>query len=158
MKKIICAAFFTILFSSLLLEGNYGDDKAISANQLPQKSQDFIKTFFSNNSIKFSQMDIEDKDYKVLLDNNVDIEFDKDGNWENVENQDGETLPTAIINLLPKESLAYIKANYAKGKVVEIDNGSRPRENWDVKILIENHKKTELKFDKSGKILDIDKD
>ena len=57
------------------------EDRPIQVNELPKKAQEFIKQYFSKNSISFAKVekDFWDKNYDVVFVNGDKIEFNKNG-------------------------------------------------------------------------------
>ena len=85
------------------------------------------------------------KKYEVKLNNGAEIDFDKNGNWEEISDKQG--VPSALI---PATIKAYIAKNYKSIKVESIDKESN-------KIKVDLMNDIDLEFDKNGKFLRIDK-
>lgn len=77
----------TIAIIALMALSTFGfaQKKVINNNQLPANAQTFIKNNFAINQISSTieeQESLFSKEYKVILNNGTEIEFDKSGNWE----------------------------------------------------------------------------
>ena len=72
MKKLIT---FSICLFAILGFAKADNDKPISWNELPQKSQEFIKKYFPKNEVSFAKMENEiwDKTYEVVFTNGEKI-------------------------------------------------------------------------------------
>ncbi len=69
-------------------------DEPIQSSQLPAKATEFITQFFPSARIVSSHKDKDD--YEVTLSEGTQIEFNKDGEWIDVEAADGKTLPSGF--------------------------------------------------------------
>lgn len=78
--------------------------------------------------------------------NQTEIEFDKKGNWKEVDAKTGK-VPKSII---PKKIASYIKANFPKEDVTKIEIGSS---GYETKLT----NGLELKFNLKGDFIKIDK-
>jgi len=85
------------------------------------------------------------KKYEVKLNNGAEIDFDKNGNWEEISDKQG--VPSALI---PATIQTYLAKNYKGVKVESID-----KEKNKIKVDLIND--IDLEFDKNGKFLRIDK-
>ena len=85
------------------------------------------------------------KDYKAILANGTEVEFERNGQWKEMENKKAgipyNAMPAAISN--------YLKRNYARVLVEKIE-----KENRGYKVDLSNG--LELEFDSKGKFLRID--
>lgn len=84
MKKLLTIAI--CLFISFGIT-KADDDKPINVNELSQKAQVFIRQNFPKNEVSYAKMekDFWDKKYEIVFVNGEKIEFDKNGNWEEVD-------------------------------------------------------------------------
>lgn len=122
-------------------------DQPIKAEELPVAAQTFIKTYFSGSKISFAKLDDEFlyKEYEVMLTDGTKLEFNGDGEWENVDCKYG-AVPSGIV---PARIAEYIKKNYPDAKILKIDRDRR-----DYEVALSNH--LELTFDLKFNLVDID--
>lgn len=127
----------------------------ISATQNPTaENQDLpagIKTFVAQHypNINMASYEIKNlpgigKKFEVKMNNGAEIDFDKDGNWEEIS--DGQGVPEALI---PNAIKTYVSRNYKGIKVKSID-----KEKNKTKVDLLNG--TDLEFDANGKFLRVD--
>lgn len=144
MKKLflLCLCLFT------LHAGVRADnDKPIQVNQLPQQAQQFIKQHFTDNHIAMAKVETDwlDKSYDVIFTNGNKVEFDKRGEWKEIDCKYSfvplGTVPTAI--------LKYVTATYPGVKILKIERDKR-----DYELKLSN--RWELKFDLKYNLIDID--
>lgn len=144
MKKIM------MLFLSVLLIGTTAkaDDKPIEYSKLPQQSQTFITKYFPGKTIALVKMDKElfDTSYEVIFSDGNKVEFDKKGNWKDIDCTYTE-LPSALV---PAQIRNYVSKNYPNIKIDKIEKESRGR------ISVELSNDVELLFDSAFKLIDID--
>lgn len=144
MKQLITLTICLFTFIGITKADN---DKPISVNELPQKAQQFIKQNFAGSEISFAKLekDLLDKKYEVIFVNGNKIEFDKNGNWKEVDCKH-TAVPEAII---PEQIKTVIAKQYPQAKVLKIDKDSR---GYEVKL----NNKLELKFNSTFQLVDID--
>lgn len=138
------------MMSLLLVSTIKADNETITqdASQLPGVSREFITTHFKG--VNIAHIIIEKnllgiKGYDVILTNGIDIEFNKSGEWEEVDGNKN-SIPCAII---PQTIANYLKTNFPGNDIVKIE------QDWnDFEIKLKSG--LELTFDKRGKLIDID--
>ncbi len=131
------------LFSVSLTACNH-NDIPITKNELPKAAQTFIDTYFSQYEIATVLKDYNE--YEVKFTNGFDIEFDKKGEWTDVDCQ-MMPVPNGIV---PSAIVTYVTSNYAQNFIVKI---SREHHGYDVEL----NNDLDLEFDKNGKFLRIDR-
>ncbi|MDN3674659.1 PepSY-like domain-containing protein [Flavobacterium branchiarum] len=154
MKKTILSGFIalTLLFSITSCHSDNDDDDeyTISSNDLPKLATIFVTTYFPTATYKLiTKQRIPDSDgsiYDVLLSNNFEIDFDKDGNWIDIDGNN-QAIP---VELIPAKINAYVKEKYPDQSVTAIDN-----EKTQIEIELSNN--LELVFDLEGNFIRIDK-
>jgi hypothetical protein len=146
MKTMLRKLFTVFTITVLSTVAVNAQDKKITAAQLPAAAQTFIKQHFKGQTVSSALLDKEmfDNDYETVLSNEVKINFDTNGNWDQIESATG--LPASVI---PKAINTYLATNYKGQKVVQID---RKRAGYDIELA----GSTELEFDVNGKFLRID--
>lgn len=144
MKKVISVCAVLLLTLGVACANA---DRPIKINEMPATAQTFHKTHFPNAKISFAKVDDEliSKEYEVMLADGTKIEFDGNGEWENVDCKYG-VVPEAIV---PAQIKSYIDKNYPDAKVLQIDRDGRY---WEVSLT--NH--LELTFDTKFNLVDID--
>ena len=83
--------------------------------------------------------------YDVVFTNGYKVEFDKKGNWQEVD-CNVDAVPTAII---PAAIRTYIQQNYANSLIVQID---KDRHGYSIEL----NNGLDLDFDSDGKFRRID--
>lgn len=144
MKKLLL--LFMCLFTiQSVVKAN--DDKPIKIEQLPQSAQQFIKSHFGDSKVAIAKMETDwfDKSYDIIFTDGNKLEFDKQGNWKEI-NCKYSAVPTSVI---PAQILKYVSENYPEAKVLKIE---RDKKDYEVKLS----NKWELKFDLQFNLVDID--
>lgn len=145
MKKIrfILAILATVCSISI----QAGNDRAISASQLPQNARSIIKAHFSKQKIALSKVENNfiSKTYDVIMDNGDKLEFDRKGMLTEVSCKRTE-VPAALI---PVQIQKYVKAKYPKIRILqyEIDGSNKD-------VTLSNG--LELVFNSRFQVIDID--
>lgn len=130
MKKNLFTAIAAIV---LLVQGvlitSCETDTLIDESLLPQTAQDFISQWFPGIKITSVLKDIEglDVDYEVILSGGQQIEFDRKGNWTNVD-CGTQAVPAGII---PVQIATLVDERWPDTFIVEISHDSR---GWDVEL------------------------
>lgn len=137
--------FGLILFSLLLSTmAIFADNEKITRDKsvLPTVSRNFLADHFSQ--IEVSHIKIESnllgtKGYDVILTNGVNVEFDKSGEWKEIEARHA----FVPFNILPAKMTDYLRKNFPDNTVISIDKDTR-----DYEIKLNNG--IELKFFLNG--------
>ncbi|MDR2911221.1 MAG: PepSY-like domain-containing protein [Bacteroidales bacterium] len=143
MKNLI-VLFCAMAVSSPLFAG---DDRPIGVDKFPVPAKEFINKHFKNVQVSLSTVDREilDTTYEVFFANGCKVEFDRSGNWKDIDCKHGrvpeEAIPEAIRN--------YINANHKGHYVTEID-----RDNRDYEMKLDN--RLELEFNLQFQLIGID--
>lgn len=126
--------------------------------QLPEKAQQFVRNTFSGGTIVDVDRNLDTQhrqrgsSYEATLrvDNiKIDIEFDTQGNWTNIEAEDNQTIPIPIFSLIrdfPKNILTYVEQHHKGLGINEVEQKA-----YGIEVELVNGQK--LLFDKSGDIL-----
>ena len=95
MKKLMTLAICLFAFIGIT---RADDDKPVTVDQLPQKAQAFIKQYFADKQVSLAKQerDFFDKSYEVMFVNGEKVEFDKNGEWKDVDCKFSE-VPADII-------------------------------------------------------------
>ena len=120
------------------------DDRPISISQLPAKAQQFIQTYFKNVEISYATVDRDylDKSYEVRFVNGTKVEFEKSGEWDNIDCH-REAIPVGIV---PDKIEEYVKNNHPGQIIVKIDRDRR-----DYEIDLRNG--IEIKFNRNFQVI-----
>ena len=120
----------------------------IKKEALPANAQAFLKTHFGSKKPSYilEGKEILSTEYKVQYDNKIEIEFDKKGNWKEVDGKSAK-IPSSII---PKKIASYVKDNFRKEKITKIEIGTS---GYETKLT----NGLELKFSLKGDFTKIDK-
>lgn len=140
-------SIFSILF--LLIAGVvWGQDKMITYNQLPSNAKTFLSSQFKG--VKTAQI-IEDREiygvdeYKVILSNGVKVEFDRKGNWKEVDGE-YQRIPTGFI---PASIKSYVSQRFPNTHIQKIE-----KERWSYSVELSNG--IDIDFDSKGNFKKID--
>lgn len=143
MKQIITALAVLVLSLSCAM----ADDKPVSFNLLPQAAQTFVNANYPGEKISYITVDDDliRPDYKVVLVNGVEIQFNNDGSLEKIEAR-----KTGVPeNLIPAQIMSYVKNHYPDVFVTEYEIGTR---HYEVKLS----NRLELTFNKHFKVVELD--
>lgn len=148
MKKLLLA--LTVLLSFATLTMSCDKESVITEDQLPQSANQFLNENFKGVkilSVVEEKEGLSGKEFDVLLDNGIEIKFDKNGQWLDIDAKaDTATLPD---NLIPAAIRDYVKQNYAN---VGINSIEKEKHGYDVELT----NGLDLVFDKDGKFVRID--
>ena len=146
MKKIVFLFISLFAMNLVVLAGN---DKPIQVSEMPKAAQLFIKNHFADLSVAMAKVETDflDKNYDVVFTNGNKVEFDKKGNWTNVDCEHTQ-VPVAI---LPEAIRQYVAKNYPDAKVLKIE--VTDRKGYDVELS----NGFELEFDKRMNVIDVDR-
>ena len=141
--------FLVLLFMAFLtIQATFaGDVITQDAKQLPLVARNFINRHFTRPQISYIKIDSEflSKKYEVVLSDRTKIEFDGDGEWEEVDGK-RNNIPTTII---PAHIKQYVEANYPGVSFTKIE-----RDRGEVEVELTN--RLSLTFNKKGQLIDID--
>lgn len=144
MKKVLSILVFTLVAVQFAFAGDVitKDEK-----QLPLPARNFINQYFSEPHISYIKIDSEflSKTYEVILTNRTEIEFDRKGNWMEVDCKKN-AVPA---NLVPVNIKDYVKANFPNQIITKIERKS-------VGLEVELANDFSLQFNKKGVLIDID--
>lgn len=141
-KSILAALVFAASFSFAL-----ADDRPVAYSQLPSIAQTFIDSNFPEGKVSYAMMDDDfiRPDYKVVLDNGIEIQFDYDGRLEKIEAHRA-VMPQDII---PVQIRDYVKLHYPDAVFIKYEIGKRT---YDVELS----NGLELKFNRNFNLVEMD--
>lgn len=142
MKKFLALLFMAFLTIQATFAG---DVITQDAKQLPLVARNFINRHFTRPQISYIKIDSEflSKKYEVVLSDRTKIEFNGDGEWEEVDGK-RNNIPTTII---PAHIKQYVEANYPGVSFTKIE-----RDRGEVELT----NRLSLTFNKKGQLIDID--
>lgn len=144
MKKLVVA--LACLFAVFTAKAD--NDKPVQVNQLPQKAQQLIQQNFASAKVAMAKVETEFlyKTYDVIFADGNKLEFDKAGNWTEVDCKYSE-VPAAII---PAQIRAHISATYPDVKILKIERDSK---RYEVKLS----NGWEVEYDGKFRVVDMDR-
>lgn len=146
MKNLLKAALMTMIVGSSFQA--IAQEKFIQLNALPKTAQDFMSSHFNHEKVSLvkSEKDLLSPiEYKVVLTNGTKVEFDKNGNWTEVDGKK-RAVPQDIVPASIKE---HVKKSFPNNEIVQISKSSR-------EIEVELTSGIDLKFNKKGEFIRID--
>lgn len=145
MKNLKALFLFGFLLMGMSL---YAQKTIITQNELPRAAQNFISKNFSGQTItkieKKTKYQVK-TEYEVKFDNRMEIEFDGDGNWTEVDGKKSP-IPTGFIN---SSIVNYVKQNFPTEKITQIE---KKRSKYEIDLT----NGLELIFDLNGNFKKID--
>ena len=137
----------TISMFMNLFACNDNDKRPITFNELPQSSQTFVKTYFSDKQVSaiFKESHGENE-YELLFSDGAQIEFTSKGDWDEVKDRDKDGIPTGF---LPTAMTNYVATNFPGVNIFEIN---KERSKFEVELS----NGVELVFDQNGNFLHYD--
>uniref|UniRef100_UPI003FD73408 PepSY-like domain-containing protein n=1 Tax=Alistipes putredinis TaxID=28117 RepID=UPI003FD73408 len=118
----------------------------MQVSQLPQTAQQFIKKYFGDRKVAFAKEESDfRKSYEIAFKNGDKIEFDRKGEWTDIDCK-YSAVPTGII---PAPIAKYVADNYPDNKIVQIERDTRSTE-----VKLDN--RMEIKFDKQHRVIEMD--
>ena len=144
MKKILIVM---VMVTLAVLRVSAKDVITMDVKELPLVSRNFINQHFTRPQISYIKIETEflSKKYEVVLSNRIKIEFEGNGEWEEVDGNRND-LPQTII---PEYIKAYVNAQYPGTTYRKIE-----RDRGEIEVELSNH--LSLTFNKKGQLIDID--
>lgn len=139
---------YLLLFLGLVMAASAAMPATTKEKVLPQKCVAFITTHFAGYTIAHINVDkdwIWTKGYEVFFTDGTEIEFDKNGDWKEVDGQK-KTIPSAYI---PHPIHEYLKQHFPDENIVTIE---KDKNEYEIKLL----NGLEVSFYKDGRLKEID--
>ena len=143
MKKSIFFLLALVTSICLPLTLQADDDQVITFDRLPASAQTMLNQNFADKMPLVITSDWDD--YKVMYTNGDKVEFDKKGNWKDIECKTSQ-VPA---NLIPAEIAANVNATFPGTTITEID---RDRRGYSVKLS----NGLELEYNTHFQIIELD--
>ena len=141
MKKTLFILLAFVLTLSLPMMAD--NDRVITFEQLPAQSQTMLKKYFAEKVPLIVTVDLDD--YTVMYQSGEKVEFDKKGNWREI-NCKTSAVPT---DLIPEQIKAVVKQTYPGATIIKID---RDRRGYDIKLS----NGLDIEFNRNFQIIEID--
>lgn len=147
MKKFL--KFLPVLLAGILAISLWScsDDKdePVSYNELPAAAKTFLTTYYpSVNTVSVAK---DKDDYDVVLANGHKVDFNKQGEWQDVDAPMGQTIPTGFYPAAIDDYVANMADNAGINEI------SKERNGYEVETLTGQ----ELHFSSDGSFLGYDK-
>ena len=145
MKKL-----FLLLVSVFTMQVAMADnDNPVTFEQLPQAAQAFIKQNFADREIAFAKVDKDwfDATYDVLFTNGEKLEFNKKGEWKEMQCK----LNSVPEKALPAAIVKFVNDKYPGAKVISIE-----KDRYEYEVKLSNF--WEITFDLQFNVIDLDRD
>lgn len=146
--------FLSLLIGMALYATACADGKPVvkQTSDLPAAAQSFLKKHFS--TLTVDQVTVENqfigKKYEVKLAGGGEVEFDKNGNWTQIDCQ-RNAIPESVV---PAKILQYVKQNYPNHFISSID---KEEGGYDVEVRDMGLKRDiDLKFNGRCEFIRID--
>ncbi|MDR3056988.1 MAG: PepSY-like domain-containing protein [Prevotella sp.] len=158
-KNFLMIALFTIALAFSACSDDDNDNTVIPYDNLPAESKQFITDHFADYDItKTVQLASSytvslSKKTKSTASGGYEIEFDRQGEWIEIEGRNDAVLPDNVLALIPRSILSYVSQNYQGRGITEIK-----KETYGYKIDLTGKLDVELKFDYNGEFLAADND
>lgn len=143
-KKTLMALVCLVAFQTAAMADN---DKPVNVNQLPATAQQVIKGSFAGKKVALAKVEsgLIDKSYDVIFTTGEKIEFDRSGNWTEIDCKRSEVPAT----LVPTQIKNYVNTNYSGNKILKIE---KDRNEYEINLS----NGVEVKFNKNFMVIDID--
>ena len=116
---------------------------AIEFGELPSQAQTFVQTHFADKQIAAVY---RDNDFEVIFTDGANIDFNKRGDWDEVEDRDADGVPEDII---PAPIRQFVSDRHPGQYVVQI---GKEGNKYDVELNTD----IEIVFDKNGNFVRYD--
>ena len=119
------------------------NDRVITFDRLPATAQAMLKQNFADKTPLAITADRDD--YKVMYQSGEKVEFDKKGNWRDIECKTSQ-VPAALV---PAQIVANVNATFPGAAITEID---QDRRGYSVKLS----NGLELEYNRNFQIVELD--
>ena len=143
MKKSIFFVLALVMSICLPLTLMADNDQVITFDRLPATAQAMLKQNFSDKVPLVITADWDD--YKVMYTSGDKVEFDKKGEWRDIECKTSQ-IPA---NLIPAQIAANVNATFPGTSITEID---RDRRGYSVKLS----NGLELEYNRNFQVIELD--
>ena len=141
MKKTLLILVAFVMTTCLTIKAD--DDRVITFQQLPVQAQTLLKTYFADKIPLIITVDRDD--YTVRYQSGEKIEFNKKGDWKELECKPSAVPPA----LIPEAIKSHVQQSFPYAVIIKLN---RDRRGYEVKL----NNGLELEFDKKFQLVDID--
>lgn len=138
-----------LTLATILLLGftTFAQNGMKNIQQLPQKAQEFVKTYFNDYKVAYVLTDKElaDIDYKIRFEDGTEIEFNAKGDWTDVSGKQN-CIPTEFIL---KEITNYVNTYHNDLCITDIEREFN-------RITVELSNNLEIEFNSKGRLISYD--
>ena len=147
MKKVTMMMMMISLFAIGVTSCQAGNEKVIDVSQLPKVAGNFVSEHFAGSKVAVAKVEDlwRNKGYEVYFTNGDHIDFDRNGNWEEIECKT-TAVPTAVV---PAAIQEYVAKTYPEECIKKLE-----RDRWKYEVKLSNH--IELTFDLKYNLKDVD--
>jgi len=147
--SIVKAFLFGLACTSLIACNDVNESK------LPKQAAQFLSEHYSDVSITQIMDTITQMGYTAILENGTEIDFDENGEWEEINFKKTE-VPASILQSLPQNMSSYIKENYPEASIRKITKKNFGRNKLIYRVAFNKPNKIELCFTKDGDLISND--
>ena len=141
--KSIKAILLLVAMMAISFNAKADHDQIINFNEMPEAAQALLKQYFADKVPLVVTVDWDD--YTIVYDSGEKVEFDKQGNWKEI-NCRTSGVP---VELIPEQIKSHINATFPGAMVLKLD---RNRRGYEVKL----NNGLEVEYDPTFQIIDID--
>ena len=140
MKKSLIIILAFVMTMCLTVKAD--NDRVITFEQLPAEAQTMLKSYFADKVPLVITVDWDD--YTVIYQSGEKVEFDKKGNWKEL-NCKTSSVPAALI---PAQITNHVNATFPGATIVKIE---RDRRGYEVKL----NNGMDIEYNKQFKVTEI---
>ena len=141
--KSIKAILLLVVMMAMSFNAKADHDQVIPFDQMPEAAQAFLKQHFANKVPLVVTVDWDD--YTIRYESGEKIEFDKQGNWKEIDCR-ASMVPQELI---PEEIKTNINATFPGAIILKLD---RNRRGYEVKL----NNGLEVEYSPTFQVIDID--
>lgn len=146
MRKVAFYGFMMAVVACVL--GSCSVD--FKRKQLPNAALSFVVTYFPTAEVDSIGKSL-DKDYSVVLNSGVELEFNSKGDWSEI-NLKKNDFPESMKEILPEKMMEYLTVNYPESKIRKIEKTYPGSKNFGYRIRLNKPNNMELSFLKNGEL------
>ena len=139
----IKAILLMVAMMAISFNAKADHDQIINFNEMPEAAQALLKQYFADKVPLVVTVDWDD--YTIVYDSGEKVEFDKQGNWKEI-NCRTSGVP---VELIPEQIKSHINATFPGAMVLKLD---RNRRGYEVKL----NNGLEVEYDPTFQVIDID--